>query len=285
MNFGVQTFTIRKWQKKDLEKAYLPLIKLGILDYEIARIHFDKNTGQAVRALMDKYGIRVRAIQVKPKQVFGDVQSVVDFCKSTGCTNVVLSQLPFSCVLGREEKFYDFVATLDRQFEIYEAHGITLAYHHHNWEYVTLTGGKTRMQELLDEFVKPENFDKKGSKYAPSPANSCFVCDQVEQVMKKMVDNVITRYDNDPEFAKLYADQPCYCLKHFEQLGVRAYPVLGRKKAPAFIKATAEITRKNLEELQKDLKEMQLAFDYRNSGKPVSEQAKNAVERTVEFLG
>ena len=33
MNFGVQTFTIRKKQKKDLEKAYLPLIEMGILDY------------------------------------------------------------------------------------------------------------------------------------------------------------------------------------------------------------------------------------------------------------
>ena len=154
MSFGVQTFTIRKSQKKDLEKAYLPLIEMGILDYEIARIHFDKNSGMAVRALMDKYGIRVRAIQVKPKQVFFDVQSVVDFCKYTGCTNVVLSQLPFSCVLGREEKFYDFVATLDRQFEIYASHGITLAYHHHNWEYVTLSSGKTRMQELLEKTKK-----------------------------------------------------------------------------------------------------------------------------------
>ena len=154
MNFGVQTFTIRKWQKKDLEKAYLPLIQMGIKDLEIARIHFDKTTGEAVRALMDKYGIRVCAIQVKPKQVFSDVQSVVDFCKCTGCTNVVLSQLPFSCVLGREEKFYEFVATLDRQFEIYQSHGITLAYHHHNWEYVTLRSGKTRMQQLLEKTQK-----------------------------------------------------------------------------------------------------------------------------------
>ena len=154
MNFGVQTFTIRKKQKKDLEKAYLPLIEMGILDYEIARIHFDKTTGEAVRALMDKYGIRVCAIQAKPKQVFSDVQSVVDFCKCTGCTNVVLSQLPFSCVLGREEKFYEFVATLDRQFEIYQSHGITLAYHHHNWEYVTLRSGKTRMQQLLGKTQK-----------------------------------------------------------------------------------------------------------------------------------
>ena len=154
MNFGVQTFTIRKKQKQDLEKAYLPLIEMGIMDYEIARIHFDKTTGEAVRTLMDKYGIRVCAIQAKPKQVFSDVQSVVDFCKCTGCTNVVLSQLPFSCVLGREEKFYEFVATLDRQFEIYQSHGITLAYHHHNWEYVTLRSGKTRMQQLLEKTKK-----------------------------------------------------------------------------------------------------------------------------------
>ena len=154
MNFGVQTFTIRKWQKKDLEKAYLPLIQMGIKDLEIARIHFDKNSGKTVRALMDKCGIRVSAIQVKPKQVFGDVQSVVDFCQCTGCTNVVLSQLPFSCVLGREGKFYDFLADLERQCEIYQSHGLTLAYHHHHWEYITLSNGKTRMQELLERTKK-----------------------------------------------------------------------------------------------------------------------------------
>lgn len=143
----------------------------------------------------------------------------------------------------------------------------------------------TRMQELLTDFVKPENFDKKGSKYAPLPSKSCFVCAQVEEVMEKMTDNVLSRYDSDLEFQKLYKEQPSYCLKHFETLALRAYPVLGKKKAPAFIAATAEITRRNIQELQNDLKEMQLAFDYRNAGKQPSEQAKTAVERTVEFLG
>ncbi len=143
----------------------------------------------------------------------------------------------------------------------------------------------TRIHELLEDFVKPQNFDKKGSKYQPLPSQSCYVCSQVEEVMKKMVDNIVNRYDSDAEFAKLYAEQPCYCLKHFEVLGLRAYPVLGKKKAPAFLKVTADVTKKNLEDLQKDLKDMQLAFDYRNAGKQVSEQAKMAVERTVEFLG
>ena len=54
MEFGVQTFTIRKRQKKSLEQAYLPLVQMGIRDLEIARIHFNEQTGKAVQALTEK---------------------------------------------------------------------------------------------------------------------------------------------------------------------------------------------------------------------------------------
>ena len=151
MNFGVQTFTIRKLQKKDMEASYLPLVEMGILDLEIARIDFNLDNAKKVKALIDKYGIRPVSIQVKPKYVFGDVLTVVEFCKITGCKNVVISQLPFDCILGGEEKFYSFISTLDGQFDIYAEHGITLAYHHHNWEYIKLSNGKTRMAELLSK--------------------------------------------------------------------------------------------------------------------------------------
>ncbi len=143
----------------------------------------------------------------------------------------------------------------------------------------------TRIKELLDEFVTPDNFDKKGSRYAPSPKESCFVCAQIKEVMGKMIDNIITRYGADAAFRELYQKQPEYCLRHFEMLANRAYSVLGKKGAPQLLADTAQITRRNLEELQQDLKGMQLAFDYRNAGKPVEEKVKNAVERTVEFLG
>ena len=42
MKFGVQTFTIRKEQKKDFLQSYLPLIKMNITDLEIARIDFTR---------------------------------------------------------------------------------------------------------------------------------------------------------------------------------------------------------------------------------------------------
>lgn len=154
MNFGVQTFTIRKAQKKDIYNSYLPLIKMGIRELEVARIDFNEKNADEIYAITSNHGIRPVSIQVKPKYVFGYPESVIKFCKTTECKNVVISQLPFSCVLGDEKKFYDFISTLDGQYEIYEKEGITLAYHHHNWEYITLPSGKTRMEELLSRTQK-----------------------------------------------------------------------------------------------------------------------------------
>ena len=149
MDIGVQTYTIRKAQKKNIEKAYLPLIELGIKSFEVARIDFIKKNAEELKRLVDKYGIEIKAIQVKPKYVYGAFDEIVDFCKTVGCKRVVISMIPFSVILGKEDKFYSFIDTLDAQYERYHEKGITLALHHHNWEYVRLKNGKTRMDELL----------------------------------------------------------------------------------------------------------------------------------------
>ena len=149
MEFGVQTFTVRKRQKKSIREAYLPLINLGVKTFEVARIDFSGRNARELRALADEYGVRIASIQVKPKYVFGHPDKIIEFCKISGCKNVVISMLPFRCILGGEQRFYSFVGSLDACFDLYNAHGITLAYHHHNWEYVKLENGKTRMEELL----------------------------------------------------------------------------------------------------------------------------------------
>ena len=154
MDFGLQTYTIRDLQKKDMDAAYKMASDVGIKYFEVARIKFNRENADRVKRITEKYGIRVMSAQVKPKQVFGDVDGVVEFCKITGCKNVVISMLPFECILGSDEKFYDFIKTLDRQTEIYAKHGLTLAYHHHNWEYIKLQNGLTRMDVLLRETKK-----------------------------------------------------------------------------------------------------------------------------------
>ena len=154
MKFGVQTFTIRKAQKKSIPEAYLPLIQMGIKSFEVARIEFNSQNAAELKKLVDEYGIEISAVQVKPKYVFGQHEKIIEFCHTVGCKNVVISMLPFKCILGNEKKFYDFVFTLDPQFEKYAERGIALAYHHHNWEYVRLSNGRTRMDELLTRTKK-----------------------------------------------------------------------------------------------------------------------------------
>lgn len=82
---------------------------MGVTTLEVARIDFNEENASKIRAITEKYGIRPVSIQVKPKCVFGDLDTIVRFCKITGCKNVVISQLPFDCVLGKEERFYGFL--------------------------------------------------------------------------------------------------------------------------------------------------------------------------------
>ena len=149
MDFGVQTFTVRRAQKRNIRAAYLPLIELGIRKFEVARIDFNGKNAKELEKLAAEFGIEIVSVQVKPKYVFGDFDRIVEFCNITGCRNVVISMLPFKCILGGERNFYDFIQSLDAQAERYSEKGITLAYHHHNWEYIKLSSGKTRMAELL----------------------------------------------------------------------------------------------------------------------------------------
>ena len=149
ISFGVQTFTVRRVQKRSIRKALLPLIELGIKSFEIARISFNEKNACELKELVSEQGIEICSVQVKPKYVFGKPEKIIKFCKTVGCKRVVISMLPFGCILGGEDRFYEFLDTLDSTYELYERAGVTLAYHHHNWEYITLSSGKTRMQELL----------------------------------------------------------------------------------------------------------------------------------------
>ena len=154
MEIGVQTFTIRKYQKKNLYKAIEKLINLGFLNFELARIKFNKTNAFIIKKLVDKYGIKISSIQAKPKDVFNHQQKLIEFCEIVGCKNIVISMLPFKCIFGNDNDFYEFIGTLDSYYDEYIKNNIVLAYHHHNWEYTKLINGKLMMDELLKKTSK-----------------------------------------------------------------------------------------------------------------------------------
>ena len=118
MKFGVQTFTVRRAQKRCIKDAYMPLIRLGINRFEVARIKFNRRNAIKIKALIDEYGIEIVSVQVKPRDVFKHTDRVVEFCNITGCKRVVISMLPFKCILGSEASFYSFLSSLGHELMI-----------------------------------------------------------------------------------------------------------------------------------------------------------------------
>ena len=154
MNVGLQTFTVRHAQKRNITKAYLPIIEMGIKGFELARMNFSQKNARKIKALIDKHGIEIFSIQAKPHDVFKKQEKLVRFCKAVGCKRIIISMLPFGCILGGEKRFHKFVSTLDPLYESYARYGIALAYHHHNWEYVKQKDGRLRIDELINDTEK-----------------------------------------------------------------------------------------------------------------------------------
>ena len=154
MNIGLQTFTVRREQKRSVTAAYERAHALGLSGFEVARLDFNEKNAAEIKAFTERSGAEIYSLQVKPKHVFGERERIVDFARAVGCHRVVISMLPFDCILGGEDRFYSFVSRLDREFDLYAEQGITLGYHHHNWEYVKLSSGRTRMDEILSRTEK-----------------------------------------------------------------------------------------------------------------------------------
>lgn len=142
---------------------------------------------------------------------------------------------------------------------------------------------ETHLDELSAKYIDEKNFDKKGSKYKVSPASTCFVCKEIEEAVDMIVKNCITRYVQDPEFAKLYREQPGFCVKHYEKLCSFAFVQVGKKYAVPFIKETTDIAKKYVKEIRDDVHEFVMAYDYRNAGKPISEKATTSIEVAARY--
>ncbi len=142
---------------------------------------------------------------------------------------------------------------------------------------------ETHLDEIMNRFIDEKNFDKKGSKLKESVSDSCFVCKEVEEAVATTIKNAVTRYAQDPEFAKLYQEQPGFCIKHYEMLCSVAHIQIGKKLAVPFIRVTTDMAKIYAQGIRDNVHEFVISFDYRNSGKPISEKASVSVEEAARY--
>lgn len=113
-------------------------------------------------------------------------------------------------------------------------------------------------------------------------ACSCFVCENIEQNMKRMIRNMIQMWQNDPDFRSLYQAQPYLCYSHYGMI-LDAAQNMPKKNFLPFSAETARLSRKHLEQLQHDVTHFCRMYDYRNKDADWG-NSKDAIERTIHYL-
>lgn len=143
------------------------------------------------------------------------------------------------------------------------------------------------LESLLQE-VKGQVFPegktplKKIAAAVHSREENCFICQNIEQNMKHLLDSTLTLWQTEEGFRELYAAQPYICLPHYG-LVMEAAQKLHRKVFPAFEAVTTKLAKGYLEELGGDVTHFCRMFDYRNAGGDWG-NSKDSIERAMTWL-
>ena len=112
---------------------------------------------------------------------------------------------------------------------------------------------------------------------------SCYVCDYIESNLARALDTVYRSYRDEEDFRKLFAAQPQLCLPHYRRMVAESKKTLGRQYG-AFCEKSHELALNQSKLLRSQLKQFEDSFDHRNAGVPMPAEARDSLERTVEFL-
>ena len=147
---------------------------------------------------------------------------------------------------------------------------------------------ESRLDELEKQvFAGLPVFGKssKQAKSAGQASSTCFVCQQVDWAMERMLATVCRLWESERDFRQLFEQQPVLCLPHFSLLVDKAAGCMSKKNAPDFSKAAALLCHQYLQELRGDVAHFCKMFDYRNNGQDADwGNSRDSIERAVWFL-
>lgn len=140
---------------------------------------------------------------------------------------------------------------------------------------------ETHLAELETKHI----ISKARSKKDPiSPVHTCFICNEINDAMTKLIENFFKLYICDPSFKKLFSQQEYFCYPHYDLLCEKASILLNRKQIEPFMDIITEITRLRLIEITNDVHTFTTMYDYRNSKVKPDDNIVKSLDKAVNFL-
>lgn len=113
--------------------------------------------------------------------------------------------------------------------------------------------------------------------------NSCVICDKIENITEKFINNILALYKKEDEFKAKFKNTKGFCFPHFIKLVSCADKVLSGSKLIDFFTVIYDIECKHLDRIQEDINWFTKKFDFRFANEDWK-NSKDAVPRTTEKI-
>lgn len=125
---------------------------------------------------------------------------------------------------------------------------------------------------------------KKQAKDASVALSTCYVCEQMESAMEKMLATVCRTWEGQKDFRDLFERQDSLCLPHFAALVEASAGAMSKKAQPDFAKAASVLAKNYLATLREDVHHFCRMYDHSNAGNNDWGNSKDSIERAVWYL-
>ena len=129
MDYGIQMYSVRDLTKTSLDDALRQVSELGYKFVEFAG--FFGHSAEEVKAMLDKYGLRVSGTHTGWQEVAEHFEETVAYHKAIGNKNIIIP----GADLSDQKKLDDFIKMANEFQPKLAAEGITLGYHNHAGEF------------------------------------------------------------------------------------------------------------------------------------------------------
>ena len=140
--YGLQMNSVRDFAKADMDYALKEVAAMGYDYVEFAG--FMDHSAEDIRAMLDKYGLTVRATHTGWNEVRDDFEGTVRYHKTIGNKNIIIP----GADLSTAKKLDEFIGFLNTYKPLLAAEGITLAYHNHSHEFRPNAAGLISHHEM-----------------------------------------------------------------------------------------------------------------------------------------
>jgi len=151
-NVALQMYTLRNECEKDFVGTLQKVAELGYQGVEFAGYY--EMPAEELKSVLEDFGLAAVSSHIPFSSIEDNLKEMINYQQTIGSTKMVCPYIEPETV-QKEEDFYRFIQRLNQIGQICYEEGLTLCYHNHDFELVSLSNGKTALQTLLDE-TNPE---------------------------------------------------------------------------------------------------------------------------------